>query len=267
MALRRREGANLGLWAGRLYIWPGRALYVGEAADTAVHAHHAVQVSIALESEFALRGEAAERWHTYEIALVEPDRRHEIDGRGKSLALLYLDPESVEVGQILGGNRKRGDSHRGDGWWRELRPQLGECVGKDCSLKQARGVVDALLRSLAPSIRSEETRLDPRVVSVIESLRSAPERRILAGEAAAAVGLSSHRFQHLFRDSTGIPFRRYQLWLKLIGAVEAVAGGASLTEAAHTAGFSDSSHLSRTFRQNFGLSPSSISRSSEFIRA
>jgi AraC-like DNA-binding protein len=36
--------------------------------------------------------------------------------------------------------------------------------------------------------------------------------------------------------------------------------GASLTTAAHAAGFTDSSHLSNTFRRMFGLSPSDITR-------
>jgi len=34
--------------------------------------------------------------------------------------------------------------------------------------------------------------------------------------------------------------------------------GASLTEAAHAAGFFDSAHFSRTFRQTFGFAPSTV---------
>ena len=41
-------------------------------------------------------------------------------------------------------------------------------------------------------------------------------------------------------------------------AVERMADGASLTEAAHEAGFADSAHFSRTFRRMFGLAPSSL---------
>ena len=37
--------------------------------------------------------------------------------------------------------------------------------------------------------------------------------------------------------------------------------GASLTEAAHLAGFADSAHLSRTFRAMFGVAPSLLFKS------
>jgi AraC-like DNA-binding protein len=40
--------------------------------------------------------------------------------------------------------------------------------------------------------------------------------------------------------------------------MRAIAKGGNLTEAAHSAGFSSSAHLSSAFRQMFGLSPSSL---------
>jgi AraC-like DNA-binding protein len=77
-------------------------------------------------------------------------------------------------------------------------------------------------------------------------------------DAAAHVGLSSGRARHLFVESTGLPFRTYLLWLRLTKALELFSAGTSLTEAAHGAGFSDSSHLSRTFRRMFGIAPDSL---------
>jgi AraC family transcriptional regulator len=41
--------------------------------------------------------------------------------------------------------------------------------------------------------------------------------------------------------------------LRIERAVQLYAGGRSLTEAAHQAGFADSAHFSRTFRRTFGL--------------
>lgn len=41
-------------------------------------------------------------------------------------------------------------------------------------------------------------------------------------------------------------------------AVEQLAGGKRLTEAAHHAGFADSAHFSRTFQRMFGLPAASL---------
>jgi AraC-like DNA-binding protein len=72
------------------------------------------------------------------------------------------------------------------------------------------------------------------------------------------VGLSSGRTRHLFVEQTGLSFRTYLLWLRLDRAVQLFAEGASLTEAAHGAGFADSAHLSRTFRRMFGIVAASL---------
>jgi AraC-like DNA-binding protein len=79
-------------------------------------------------------------------------------------------------------------------------------------------------------------------------------------EVAAAVGVSVSRLTHLFTEQVGIPLRRYVLWLRLRMAITEVLGGADLTDAAHSAGFADSAHLTRTCRDMFGLPPSVLSR-------
>ncbi|AOY88049.1 hypothetical protein BKP64_07615 [Marinobacter salinus] len=75
-----------------------------------------------------------------------------------------------------------------------------------------------------------------------------------AVEVARSLSLSEGRFLHLFREQMHIPWRPYVLWRRLICAINALAQGASATEAAYGAGFSDSAHLSRTFKSLFGLS-------------
>ena len=70
--------------------------------------------------------------------------------------------------------------------------------------------------------------------------------------------LSESRFSHLFTKETGLPFRTYVLWRRLMQAVERRAAGATLTEAAHQAGFSDSAHFSRTFLRMFGIPADSM---------
>lgn len=258
--------ASLHVWSGRLFLWLGRALYVGPAADTAVHAHHATQVCVALEGPFALRAGPATPWRNYDLALIAPDRQHQLDGRSRELALLYLDPEGRESRLLAEAGPSGFLVTRPDDWEPHVL-RLRECNGPRCGADEAAATVESLLAALQLVEAPGDDETDARVVTLIERMRSEPEVRLSAKEAAAIVGLSTHRFQHLFRVGTGIPFRRYLLWLRLVAAVEAVAGGATLTQAAHAAGFADSAHLSRTFRRMFGLAPSTLAKGSTFVQA
>jgi AraC-like DNA-binding protein len=74
-------------------------------------------------------------------------------------------------------------------------------------------------------------------------------------------GLSPSRFMHTFTESLGVPLRPYVLWLRLQHAAGRLLAGASATEAAHEAGFSDAAHLSRTFRRTLGTTPREIAAS------
>jgi AraC-like DNA-binding protein len=79
-------------------------------------------------------------------------------------------------------------------------------------------------------------------------------------EVARRVGLSASRFQHLFAEEIGVPFRRYRSWHRLRAAIREVGKGANFTAAAHAAGFSDQAHFSNEFRRTFGAPPSASLR-------
>ncbi|MGH7788361.1 MAG: helix-turn-helix transcriptional regulator, partial [Candidatus Binatia bacterium] len=125
---------------------------------------------------------------------------------------------------------------------------------------------DRLIDALAPAAVVAPV-VEPRVARALARLHGAPGDAWSATALAADGGLSLGRFAHLFRAATGVPVRRYILWTRLIAAVRAVSGGASLTTAAHAAGFADSAHLSRTFRRMFGIPPSALARGSTFVQA
>jgi len=103
-------------------------------------------------------------------------------------------------------------------------------------------------------------RISEHVLAALHYLDLNLNGRPTLSEAAAAGHISPSRLTHLFTDEVGIPFRSYVLWLRLRRVAEMVADGSNLTEAAISSGFSDSSHLSRVFKDNFGLAPSALLR-------
>lgn len=97
---------------------------------------------------------------------------------------------------------------------------------------------------------------DPRIARCLSTIRRHLDRPLRLAELATTVGVSQSWLAHHFTDAVGVPIRRYVLWQRLWRAMEAALNGGTLTQAAHQAGFSDSAHLSRTFRQTFGVTPS-----------
>lgn len=101
-------------------------------------------------------------------------------------------------------------------------------------------------------------RLDPRLARALERLHADPSRSL--SELSAGAGLSASRLRHLAVASLGVRLARYRWWLRLRLAARAALDGLDVTAAAHTAGFSDTAHLSRVFRRSFGFPPSTLFR-------
>jgi AraC-like DNA-binding protein len=235
--------------AARLLLGAGRALYVGPAPETRLHAHHAIQLCIGLEESLCLRTERGP-WRHVRGAIVPSDVSHELRGTASRAALLYVDPDAAEARALLGRFPQRDIA--------PLPPPALRAVRRALSTQVLNGTcVESVLASLAGSDARAPAR-DARIRRALEVLQGAPRRRIALGVIAEAVGLSPGRLGHLFRQEVGLPVRRYLLWLRVGDAVEEIARGVSLTAAAHAAGFSDSAHLTRTFRRMFGIAPSGL---------
>ena len=241
-------------------IGDGWALYRGPAFETERHAHHAIQLCIGREGD--LRVAVSPRWRRERTrgAWIAPDAPHEIDGEGRTVVLLYLEPESGVGGRVLeacaGRNLVRVDDGRA----------AALAIGLDRLTTMPSADVPGALAALfgAPSV---EAHLDPRIATAIRLLGRADGSYPTSAVVARMVACSVGRFRHLFREQIGLAYRTYLLWLRLGVALEAIAAGASLTDAAHDAGFADSAHLSRTYRRMFGISPSSLAPSQPGIRS
>jgi len=79
-----------------------------------------------------------------------------------------------------------------------------------------------------------------------------------ARQVAESLAISESRFLHLVKEQVGIAWRPYLLWRRLLCAVREIMNGKSATEAAYIAGFSDSAHLSRTIKNTFGMTLTSL---------
>lgn len=171
------------------------------------------------------------------------------------MAFLYVDARGRELQRLAKLAAARSDraafdlSIEGD-----LIEVLGALAGGMTEWRDAR---QALGDMLAETPRRA---MDPRVKRTLDRLHADPARRPSLTDLARHVRLSESRLLHLFKAATGVPLRRYKLWIAMGVAMRAVARGESLTTAAFDAGFSSSAHFSATFRKMFGLEPSRLAR-------
>ncbi len=244
-------------WSGGLWFSGGRALYVGPAFNTEVHAHHAVQVCLALHGRMRLRSGPGAKWASRTAAVIPSDVPHQLDGCGSTVALLYLDPESDTAGNLLQGYISAGIAplpQRMARGFSQARRMMEHCIPE-----KSDDLLEAVVRALVPGGSAPRTR-EPRLARALTLLRAAPDHRVAVVEVARAAGLSASRLAHLFRAQTGLPIRRDCLWLRLGDGLRELARGVSATEAAHAAGFADSAHFTRTCRRMLGITPSLLRR-------
>jgi AraC-like DNA-binding protein len=248
---------------GRILFWEGASMWVLSADPTVgkdgikgtLHSHHAVQVTFALEGWYRL--ESGDLSVDTAVAAVAPDARHAITANG-TVAFVYIEPESVAgraaVRRLFA---KRRLTFVDTALFGSLPADLLAAY-RDPAVTEA-GLVDigrALVSKLSGEV--EIPTVDERVSKVIAWANARLATSIRLADAAAVAGLSPDRLRHVFVRHTGLPFRTYVLWLRLLKAVEAFSHGESLTNAAHQAGFADSAHLSRTFRRTFGVAAAEL---------
>lgn len=239
----------------RIVLWQGAALWAFdilpqlEPRPNRTHKHHAFQITIAGPNGHA-NILTEEGLFTGSVVLIAPDFPHAIKPEGR-IALLFVEPESragFGLRRIL-GDRSAASLPPMPEVVRELDPIWNTSATSDPEMIGiGKRVLELLLGPQVPDFA-----LDPRISRVLDWLAKADERAITSGNAASVACLSKSRFSHLFVEETGLPFRSYVLWCRLMKAVQWVAAGDNLTAAAHHAGFADSAHFSRTFHRMFGV--------------
>jgi AraC-like DNA-binding protein len=237
-------------WTGAAVIEPGRLVYRGVLGDTHRHAHAAVQIAIALDGALRIT-DALDRQISGTAAVIPAGAQHTVNGGTSTGLLIYLEPTSFE-GRGLG--TLFDDTSRNDAAAWCAAAALGSIENQDLST-----AADAIVTRLVGDVCASEPH-----ASVREAIRLLPD--MLTGplrlsDVAAAVHLSADRLGRMFARDTGMSFPAYIRWARLIRIIEVARAGGTLTDAAHAAGFTDSSHANRAFHEMFGITPVELHRS------
>ncbi len=251
--------------ASTLFFFNGQALFLGQGTDTNPHIHHALQIAIGLKDEFKILWN--DQWNSTRFVVIDADVSHQLTGPASGQAILLLEP-----GTRIAENIRKKYLHNTTAAFPKFEQvypfvqALGDSALPPLSCKNARTAMTDVIKALVPEQKHIQPK-DPRILKILAHLENLEEKKISLSGLSHFISLSESRLVHLFKEETGIPIRRYLLWLRLMEALYLILGNASFTRAAHETGFADSAHLSRTFKQMFGIPPNQILKNSQFVQA
>lgn len=240
----------------QLYSWGARAMYVGFALNLSAHRNAVAVLAIGLDAPFDVATDALRPGRgtcTVRSMLIAPNTLHHLTCAG-TMAFFYVDAVSRDLRQL---QRRTLSPVRA-----ELQPEYEDHL-IDLLVPLAKGEKQfpEIVAALEAEILAVPTSArDERIARAIRHLHVNVTDRLSLDELAEIASLSPSRFRHLFVETTGVPLRRYKIWLAFGTAMRLLKSGATLTAAAHAAGFASSAHFSSAFRIMFGLAPSQLTR-------
>jgi AraC-like DNA-binding protein len=238
-----------------LVSWGVRAVYIGPGFQLPAHRNAVAVLALAMKSPMRVAVDArdpAKGFRSCHSVLIEPNQLHLIETSNEDHAFIYIDALSHDLAVLRARCLKPGETHHFDLIHeREVIDLLAHMPRDKQSWIDTQEILVKTLGFVPP-------RSDSRITSVVQALLLFPDGTRCAEDWAKGVGLSSSRFQHLFKKGTGISFRRFRLWARMRLALAHAMRGTSLTHAAMEAGLSSSAHLSAAFKEMFGISPSQL---------
>ena len=235
---------------------PGLIAILGPSIQVENHSHHALQVAISLShSQGSELFEVSVEMENLDGPgfIVAADTVHRV--QGSNCLIMLIEAES-HLAERLSKRFLQNHNHH------VLSPaQVNEVVLVVKESPFDWPMPDLALSKLIHGLCLER-HLEPRIQKITEWFDIADSNgeweNVNLESALDRTHLSQSRFLHLFVEQTGIAWRRYLLWRRLLSSVKYALAGHSLTESALHAGFSDSSHFSRVFRSMFGINPGAI---------
>lgn len=233
-------------------------LYIGKNTQTKLHKHHAIIIVLTLGQPFSISIENGEE-KEYSAVIIKKDLIHKFSGNGiDNEVFIYIDPYSENAKRLEGSlalstngivpldiNQFKEPIELFYNWF----------ISSDNSQGTTENLIDSTCAVLYKG-NNESFKIDERITKSMSFIQSSLEREVSLKNVAAHIHLSPGRFAHLFKQETGITFRRYILHCRLLRSIEAIYKQSNFTESSFEGGFADLPHFTRTFIEAFGTKPS-----------
>lgn len=243
-----------------IYVWDDRFIYAAPSMGAHRTRRYSVTLLLSVNGKPFWLHDKAGAAQQVQAVLIAPNVERSVEVTDSGYLSLNLDPDSLDYHALrhLLGERE----------WLVLDyavfstalPRVQQLMAAQLSSAEAFTLSADLVSAVTP-YRPADVLIDLRVLHVARVLRSQLPLLPPVAALAASVGLSPSRLKHLFTEQMSVPMKSFVLWARMRRGLFLIQSGVPLTEVAHRLGFSDQAHFSRSFQGFFGITPSSLNRS------
>ncbi|MBM9579303.1 helix-turn-helix transcriptional regulator [Leptospira sp. 201903070] len=245
--------------AGKLFLIGSNVLLTGVPILNELHEHYSASLILSNGKPFRFRTGTSD-WIESRSIFVRPNVEQQLDAQNEDVFIFHFDPDSIRVHGVF---------FQFSSEFLELDSILYERILKFLKAPKSEEEAILLWKKILNELkmdRNKSEKRDSRIENVVQKLSDSVPEIVSLEELIKSTGLSESRLMHLFKDEVGIPMRKYIQWLRIKTCVLSLSQGNSLTVASHEAGFADQAHMSRTFREMFGLKPSLFLKNSSSVQ-
>jgi AraC-like DNA-binding protein len=240
-----------------MYPWPKRTLFMGRLLEplTVCYGAATLLVSLGRPVMIAVAGRATQGCSF----LLPAGMQVTINAGSEIMAIFHLDVLGDDFKRFQGCfSQPRGAALlHGLSDEADYRAVLANLYHQPVESTAAHKQLDDLLEYSFSQVESRSL-IDPQVMRTVDHIKLHFQDNIPIGELARRVHLSTPSLVRKFKQQSGVPIRRFRLWHRIYESMIFISEGQSLTDAALSAGFSDSSHYTHTLQAMWGVSPSCL---------
>lgn len=236
----------------------GRLALVGTFRDVNAHQHPAVQISVRLGDGGHVHT-ASGALRSGPLLVIASGVEHALHTGATPTLAIYLRPDDVVGAQLNESCRHQVGT---DGVWSvDIAPEFTVWCRESIAAEGIDTVVDRVLDELVRRrLGAVQPVLHPQLLQAVELLYARVPQPVDLVSLAREVALSPDYLGRLFARQTGASYALTARWIRLLTAFDHVTHGASVTDAAHRAGFADSAHATRVCRELTGAVPRDLLR-------
>lgn len=228
-------------------------IFIGKDIKSDFHRHYAITILFSFGEDFKIIT-SNQKQDFYKVAIIQKNIDYSLQSsKNDYLAFIHIVPYS-NIGINLSDNNcsiRKLDVKPFEGVISEIQNWFNS---SDNDPK----IVEYLLQSISviPNTNNSKIVIDGRILKSFNLIMQSDIEKLSVSMIAKEVHLSISHFNRLFKKETGLSFRQFVLHSKLIKSIYAMYKQNNLTKASFIGGFSDQPHLTRTFKNNFGIKPS-----------